>query len=405
MSEQPPPHPGDPLSQSWADGDDGYPDGAAAPPAPASVSGQAGPYSAPPPGASPPAEQPGAYAAPPTTGLPYQGSYPTPYPSTPAAYPPLTQPGVIPIRALSVGDMYNGSLRTMRGNPGPTVGLAFIVTAIALLPSTVLGYVVATRVHLDSGLFTSLGQNGNTALTTLIARGVASAVGAALLLLVSSVLTGSVVYVVSEATLGRKATFAQTWHRVRRRIPALIGLPLLLLVAALLFFGLALAPGLVLLAAHQSGLGALALVLAWPVGLVVLVLVGTRLSLAAAPLVLEQIGIFASLRRSWRLTKGAFWRVFGITLLTAIAVGVVGLAVGQVVNGLGGALATPSRLGADRALQVQLLVSSLGSLVVAAFTRPFSVGVTCLLYLDQRIRREGLDIAVLAQLANQQQGR
>ena len=44
---------------------------------------------------------------------------------------------------------------------------------------------------------------------------------------------------------------------------------------------------------------------------------------------------------------------------------------------------------------VVLTVDHLLQLLVGALTVPFTAGVTALLYLDQRIRREGLDVSLL----------
>ena len=59
--------------------------------------------------------------------------------------------------------------------------------------------------------------------------------------------------------------------------------------------------------------------------------------LAAPALVLERTGVFASLRRAGRLSRGQFWRLFGILLLTGLVAGIVG----QVV-------AVPARPGRRR---------------------------------------------------------
>ena len=39
-----------------------------------------------------------------------------------------------------------------------------------------------------------------------------------------------------------------------------------------------------------------------------------------------------------------------------------------------------------------LIISGIGSVIVSTITYPISAGVTALLYIDQRIRREALDL-------------
>ena len=53
----------------------------------------------------------------------------------------------------------------------------------------------------------------------------------------------------------------------------------------------------------------------------VFVFVYVRLGLATSALILERIGVIESLRRSWTLSRGAFWRLFGIQLVTSLVVG------------------------------------------------------------------------------------
>jgi hypothetical protein len=40
------------------------------------------------------------------------------------------------------------------------------------------------------------------------------------------------------------------------------------------------------------------------------------------------------------------------------------------------------------------VISALGALIASTITTPFQAGVTGLLYFDQRMRREGLDITL-----------
>jgi len=113
--------------------------------------------------------------------------------------------------------------------------------------------------------------------------------------------------------------------------------------------------------------------------------------------ILERIGVGASLRRSWRLAVPDWWRVWGIRALSAIIATVlawivmiplatVSLAVAVHRNDLG-------------LVPISLLL--LGGIVAGTITAPFTSGVLSLLYIDRRMRAEGLDVT-LAQAAAQQ---
>jgi hypothetical protein len=119
--------------------------------------------------------------------------------------------------------------------------------------------------------------------------------------------------------------------------------------------------------------------------------------------VLEGHGPAASLGRSWRLIKRSSWRVFGILLLTQlivlIAAGVLqvpfavinaitGHGSGGVFTGLGSS-STSSSTDVTAAI-----VAGIGSIVARSVTRPVLAGARVLLYVDLRMRREGLDMVL-----------
>ena len=116
--------------------------------------------------------------------------------------------------------------------------------------------------------------------------------------------------------------------------------------------------------------------------------------LAAPALVLERAGVVASLRRAGRLSQGQFWRLLGIMLLTGLVAGIVGQVV-AVPLGLVGALGPLAFPGTGGALLL-VLSSYLSQIVVGSLTTPFTSAVTALQYVDQRIRKEGLDVELIA---------
>jgi hypothetical protein len=126
--------------------------------------------------------------------------------------------------------------------------------------------------------------------------------------------------------------------------------------------------------------------------------------LTAPAVVLERLGPWAAVKRSWRLTRRSFWRLFGIFLLTLIIVIIATIVVQIPFNfmanaagggaGIFGATATTG--------EAAVIISAIGGIVGATITRPISAGVTVLLYVDLRMRREGLDL-VLRNAAQTQQ--
>lgn len=219
-------------------------------------------------------------------------------------------------------------------------------------------------------------------------------------MLASVALTGMIVHVVGEAVLGDRARLAQTWRATRGRLPALLGNVLLLVLLALAFVALGVL-GIVLLVtlAEEGGMTWLAVVLGilLVLGMIVsMTWAGCRLSLAPAAVVLERMGPLRSLGRAWSLTRGAQgWRVTGITLLAGLVANIFTVMVQTPVIFVIMLLLDPTGLVADPVSPVLLVLDHLTQLVVNALVIPFTAGVAALLYLDQRMRKEGLDIVLV----------
>ena len=111
---------------------------------------------------------------------------------------------------------------------------------------------------------------------------------------------------------------------------------------------------------------------------------------------LEGRGVCSAFARSWRLTSGMpFWRIFGIRLLTSLIVGFAAQLITFPLTLVGVAVVVRGR--ATRATSSCGRPSSAGSprLISGAITTPFSAGVDALMAIDQRIRREGLDVQLI----------
>ncbi len=122
-----------------------------------------------------------------------------------------------------------------------------------------------------------------------------------------------------------------------------------------------------------------------------------RFSLASPALMLEKQGIKKAMSRSAKLVQGTWWRIFGIQLLATIIANVVAsiivipftlLAAAVSGDGVTGWLDS----GGSSLGWTFLIVSGIGAVIGSMITFPITAGVTVLLYIDQRIRREALDL-------------
>lgn len=100
----------------------------------------------------------------------------------------------------------------------------------------------------------------------------------------------------------------------------------------------------------------------------------------------EGLGPINAMKRSARLVGSRFWPVLGINVLIAI-VDIL------LTNALGG---LPQFLAAWFGWDVAWLLLAVGNIIGAVISTPFVAAATVLLYLDLRIRTEGLDIELSA---------
>ncbi|MFG2183318.1 glycerophosphoryl diester phosphodiesterase membrane domain-containing protein [Streptomyces abikoensis] len=222
---------------------------------------------------------------------------------------------------------------------------------------------------------------------------VASLVGLVGTIIASAMLT----VVVSRAVLGRPASVGDAWREARPRLLALTGLFLLLPVLMAAAFAVGLVPGLVVAAGSDAGIsgdpsggGAGLLGLGGLAGMAAAAWLWVRYSLAAPALMLEKQGVIGAMRRSAKLVRGAGWRIFGIQVLAAFIVFMIG-SMAQIPTSLIDGIVTGEST-MDHLTWTSLIINGVGAAIGSALALPITAGVTALLYMDQRIRRESLDI-------------
>jgi hypothetical protein len=171
------------------------------------------------------------------------------------------------------------------------------------------------------------------------------------------------------------------------RVWWVLGFTLLLGLAVALVVG-AWGGGVALLAVHEQTAAAVAIGLVGGLALiVVLVWVQTRTLLVTPALMLEGKGFWRTVARAWRLTRGSFWRLFGIYLLVYVLM----MVLSQIVVAPFSAIALLVGRG-DVFSFGPLAIQSIGQIIALTATTTYTSAVIALLYIDVRMRREGLDI-------------
>lgn len=313
--------------------------------------------------------------------------------------PPAAKPGVIPLRPLGVGEILDGAVSTMRAHWRTVLGVSLAVALITQTVSTAVTWWAFNGFESDIDALEadpdpSIGEVMSVFTGMFAGIGVAQIITILGTLIVTAMLT----MVVSRSVLGRPVTAADAWRDARPRLLKLLGLTLLMPLIALAIIAVACAPGIVALVAGSDALGATLTILGLLAGFCVAVWVVVRLSLASPALMLEKQGVFRSMARSSKLVRGSWWRVFGILLLTAIITFIISSIVQTpftVLSFMVGGDSMGSLLSGDSSGSLglpALIVTAIGAAIGMTISFPISAGVTVLLYIDQRIRREALDL-------------
>ncbi|BAW93761.1 integral membrane protein [Actinomyces sp. Chiba101] len=346
----------------------------------------------------------GAYGTPPAgRGAPADGmGGGNPY-GDPQSFFPAPKPGIIPLRPLGIGDIISGAFESMRANPRamfiPALLTMAVVGAINAAGSYLLGSSLVSIIP-DPGTSQSLTPEEAEAQLASLLLGLAAELGSLILtFLATTVLSGLLIMTVSRSVLGRVVSASEVWTRVKGRMWALIGQSLLISLVS--FATVAFLGGLVLLAMYgivrdsssslPPGLALLVILTAFAVALLAIALSWVfmvRFTCAPSALILEDIGIIESLKRSWRLSRGSFWRVFGALLLavliTVTASSVLALPISLLISS--------NALVGGSALPLMAALQSFLTDLVQAVILPFSAAVSALIYIDLRMRGEGLDV-------------
>ncbi len=265
-----------------------------------------------------------------------------------AAAPDAAVPRVA-LRPMTVADVLDGAFAVIKARPRKILGLtAGFVVPISLAAAYVRRDAVGIFFS-DDGRLSGDSPTGGPDLATTIA-----------LLIVPSIalvcVSAALAHLVSGWSVGRDAPVREMLGVVGRR-----WWPLL---ASFVVVHLAEIGG-----AFGCYIGALFVV---PLFVPVAPIIGT-----------EGASAGEALRRSVRLVRARYWPVMGL----AVLMGVVSLLLGQALASLPRAIA----LGLE-----SWPLLALGSILSQVVTTPFVAAATVLLYLDLRVRTEGLDLEIAA---------
>jgi hypothetical protein len=292
--------------------------------------------------------------------------------------------------------LLDGAISALRANPRAMLALTTVVVVVSQLIQLVLTLPAIgitedlSTIQPDTPPEEALSGLG-TALASLTVLYVAQFV---VTFLSFHLLVGLLVPVVGRAVLSERISLGDAWRQVRSRFFPVLALAMLLLIVAAgpAIVVTALAVLLIVAGGPLAVLGGLLMVLGGLAALVGSIWAYVTLAFSTPALVLERQSVRAALARSRQLVRRSWWRVCGIMLL--------GLVVYFVVESvLSTAFAVPYLFTTDFTSTqpepvsfLQVILGTLGGIVSNSVAFPFGAGVVILLYIDQRMRREGLDL-------------
>jgi hypothetical protein len=243
---------------------------------------------------------------------------------------------------------------------------------------------------LDTGLYNP--DSTNELLTYLfVGQGIVLLVGV-LYWLLQQLSQGALTAAVADSHLDRPVSFGGAYRAMLPHAWRLLGLMLvqagiILLIFVPIFLCFFLAIGVSVGASDGGGGAALAcgsfLLLIPAFGALVYVL--TRLTVVVPALIVEGLGPMESVRRSWRLVEGYWWRTFGLQVVLTLLSMVVSAGPAALIVGMMG-FVTPENF------VLQQVIAGVVTVFVTLLYIPIQLIAVTLYYFDLRVRKEGYDL-------------
>ncbi|MEA2684287.1 MAG: hypothetical protein QOK05_2615 [Chloroflexota bacterium] len=267
------------------------------------------------------------------------------------------------VRPLDVGEILDESFRIYRSH----FALMFGVAVVATLPALIVAIGSGSAFNAFQQSFTAA-QDGTSALPAQdAALGVLTLVGFVVGFIMFPITTGAPIYAACSVVLGLPATVGSILRDSLRNYWRVWGLGII--------YGALLLSSLVI------------------ISIPFVILVAVRWAFRYQVLYLEHAGVGGSLSRSSALVRDYWWRIFLIMLLVLI---VIPFVLGIVVNLMATILSFAAPAGIAR-----VAISGLLSALVQSLVLPFKAIASTLLYLDLRVRKESLDLQLMAGQAGQ----
>jgi hypothetical protein len=262
------------------------------------------------------------------------------------------------LRPLGVGEILDAGIKLYLRHWKPLmICVAGIVLPVQILSTLVMASIDSSSVDVGFGTGTSTSANNLSGgeLAAFVAVGLVSILSALLA-------TAACFKAIADAWLGTTPDAGRSLRFGARRLPALIWL---------------------------SIVGGVFLVLAFLAFVIPSIWLFVSWSLAVPVLLFERVGAVAALRRSFRLVRHRWWPTLGVLLVGYLLASIVAGIVQLIPSGIANAVASDS-------VVADAIAAVIGGTVSAMISTPYIAAILTLLYFDQRVRKEGFDLQLLA---------
>jgi hypothetical protein len=180
--------------------------------------------------------------------------------------------------------------------------------------------------------------------------------------LASLIVNGALALCLVDAFIGKPLDWRDALREAANRLGSLLWLAILFSVLVTLAFIAVVLPGIWLI---------------------------TMWSVCVPALMFEQVGGFKALGRSFDLVRGRWWATFAALLVAVIMLFIVLFVVGLIFRGIQSGLSVGST-------GLWLALNAISGIVADLIALPFIGAVIAVLYINLRVRKEALDLELLA---------
>ncbi len=306
---------------------------------------------------------------------------------------------LIDIRPMDVGDILDGTIRVYRRRPWVFVTILAIIVGIPMLiTQTSIEYIVSLLKEAD--VLNPEGLANLFAIVTSSAYLTSSGFllfGGIILFFLAPIAQAAMVYAVSETILGRvvglkqsiNAIMPKAWKLIQAyMLYFIIALGVFLIIGALIFAISPKDPNVMPGVGFILGIFGLVFLI-----MIAMVFLTVKFIFIPHAMILDYTGVVDSLRRSFTLSNGYWWRTLGIYMIITMIILIIQyfLSLGVYIVGWG--------INMIPGASTFIIIAASGVImtIISIILNPISFIASTLLYYDLRIRKEGFDLILLAE--------